>query len=119
MFPGIKHEGGCAWRSESDNLLQLYLASGGFVADPINQDVRALQVWLRSAWRQLADPSVTAFDRREVRNYMKEAEAALRAGLQRRADQELLQKQNLAPQQRPDFRILQLELFPVEIEGTG
>jgi len=52
------------------------------LADTLDQDVHALKEWLRRAWRYLADPSMTRFGRRELRNYMREAEAALAVGLQ-------------------------------------
>jgi len=50
------------------------------MADTLDQDVQALKEWLAVAWRLLADPSSTRFERQELRNYMKEADAALRAG---------------------------------------
>ena len=53
------------------------------MADTLDQDVQALKDWLGTAWRYLADPSMTRFERQELRNYMKEAEPALRAGLKR------------------------------------
>jgi hypothetical protein len=53
------------------------------VADTLDQDVQALKEWLGTAWRHLGEPSMTRFERQELRNYMKEAEAALRAGLQK------------------------------------
>ena len=80
------------------------------MADTLDQDVQALKEWLRTAWRYLADPSVTRFERRELRNYMKEADAALRAGLQKLQPEirsEGKNKQALAPRIHvPDFRIL-------------
>jgi hypothetical protein len=45
-------------------------------------DIRALQEWLRTAWKQLGDPSLTAFTRRELRNQMKQCSADLRSHLQ-------------------------------------
>lgn len=48
----------------------------------LDNDIRALQEWLRSAWQQLADPSLTAFTRRELRNQMKQCSADLRNLLQ-------------------------------------
>jgi hypothetical protein len=45
-------------------------------------DIRALQEWLRTAWQQLGDPSLTAFTRRELRNQMKQCSADLRSHLQ-------------------------------------
>ena len=49
-------------------------------------DIRALQEWLRSAWKQLGDPSLTAFTRRELRNQMKQCSADLRSYLQKAAE---------------------------------
>jgi hypothetical protein len=59
------------------------LMVGGPMGDALDQDVQALKEWLRSAWRQLAQPSMTRFDRRELRNYMREAEAALQIASER------------------------------------
>lgn len=44
----------------------------------IQTQIATLQGWLAGAWRRLADPSLTAFDKRELRNQMKQADAALR-----------------------------------------
>jgi hypothetical protein len=62
----------------------------------LDSDIRALQQWLRAAWQQLGDPSLTAFARRELRNQMKQSSTDLRALLQRMA-----QEQPLPPVQRP------------------
>ena len=46
------------------------------MADTLDQHVTALKDWLSgAAWRHLADPSLTSFDRREIRHYMKDAES--------------------------------------------
>ena len=84
---------------------------GGPLPDTLDQDVQALKDWLRSAWRSLASPSITPFERREIRNYMKEADAALRAGLQKVAAREKARKEGFANPwaQSPDFRILKIE----------
>ena len=58
------------------------------VADSLDQDLQALKQWLASAWCYLAEPSITSYERRELRNYMKEANTALRTGLQRVAARE-------------------------------
>lgn len=50
--------------------------------EALDQNIRALQEWLRAAWMQLADPSLTAFSRRELRNQMKQCTADLRMHLQ-------------------------------------
>ena len=54
----------------------------------LDSDIRALQQWLRAAWQQLGDPSLTTFSRRELRNQMKQCSADLRAGLQMAAEQQ-------------------------------
>jgi hypothetical protein len=54
----------------------------------LDSDMRALQQWLRTAWQQLGDPSLTAFARRELRNQMKQCSADLRAHLDRTAEQQ-------------------------------
>ncbi|MGX9428234.1 MULTISPECIES: hypothetical protein [Bradyrhizobium] len=73
----------------------------------LDQDIRALQEWLRAAWLQLADPSLTAFGRRELRNQMKQYNADLRARLERVAAPQ--PKQSGQPERsfaRPEMRIL-------------
>jgi hypothetical protein len=52
-----------------------------FDRDIRDRDIRALQEWLRTAWQQLGDHSLTAFDRRELRNQMKQCSADLKAQL--------------------------------------
>jgi hypothetical protein len=78
-----------------------------FDRDIRDRDIRTLQEWLRTAWRQLGDPSLTAFARRELRNQMKQCSADLKAHLDR------LQAQRTSPARdsskafaRPELRIL-------------
>ena len=54
----------------------------------LDSDIRALQQWLRAAWQQLGDPSLTTFSRRELRNQMKQCSADLRERLQMAAEQQ-------------------------------
>jgi hypothetical protein len=82
------------------------------MADSLNQDVESLRAWLRGAWLYLADHSLTSFDRREIRNYMKDAEIALGAGLRRIAERERVRREQervALGTRRPDFRILKLD----------
>ena len=66
-----------------------------------------MQQWLRAAWRQLADPSLTTFSRRELRNQMKQCSADLRARLQMAAEQQSEPHQQPVPTySRPELRIL-------------
>jgi hypothetical protein len=78
-----------------------------FDRDVRERDIRALQEWLRGAWRRLSDPSLTTFTRRELRNQMKQCSADLKAYLER------LEAQQAPPArdpnrtfQRPELRIL-------------
>jgi hypothetical protein len=82
------------------------------MADTLEQDVRALKEWLRVAWRYLADPSSTPFERREIRNYMKDADVALRFGLKQVSARERFRseaKSDAPAVRRPNFRILRLD----------
>jgi len=73
----------------------------------LESDIRALQQWLRAAWRQLGDPSLTTFSRRELRNQMKQCSADLRACLERAAEQQAEPAQQPPPTySRPTLRIL-------------
>jgi hypothetical protein len=73
----------------------------------LDSDIHALQQWLRAAWQQLGDPSLTTFSRRELRNQMKQCSADLRERLQLVAEQPAgpLQ-QPVPPYSRPELRIL-------------
>ena len=74
------------------------------VYDP---DIHAMQQWLRDAWQQLGDPSLTTFSRRELRNQMKQCSADLRARLQMAAEQHSGPLQQPIPNySRPELRIL-------------
>lgn len=73
----------------------------------LDSDIRAMQQWLRSAWQQLADASLTAFARRELRNQMKQCSADLRELLERMAEQRSQPAPlRVATGTRPDLRIL-------------
>lgn len=73
----------------------------------LDSDIRALQQWMRAAWQQLADPSLTTFSRRELRNQMKQCSADLRARLQMAAEQQSGPTQPPIPTYiRPELRIL-------------
>ncbi|MEH2542502.1 MULTISPECIES: hypothetical protein [unclassified Bradyrhizobium] len=74
----------------------------------LDSDIRALQQWLRAAWQQLGDPTLTTFARRELRNQMKQCSADLRACLQRVADEQQPEpvRSPASPYSRPDLRIL-------------
>jgi hypothetical protein len=46
--------------------------------DILSSKIRELQDWQTVAWRRIADPSITLYERREVRNHLKDAEVELR-----------------------------------------
>jgi hypothetical protein len=79
-----------------------------FDRDLRERDIRALQEWLRSAWRQLGDRSLTTFNRRELRNQMKQCSADLKAQLERlEAQQQSPPARDFnRPLARPELRIL-------------
>ena len=73
----------------------------------LDSDIRALQQWLRAAWQQLGDPSLTTFSRRELRNQMKQCSADLRARMEMAAEQQTEPSQPPIPAySRPELRIL-------------
>ena len=54
--------------------------------DILNGEIRALMAEQQRAWRELAHPTLTAFDRREIRNRIKQGEIELRDHLKVRTD---------------------------------
>jgi hypothetical protein len=83
------------------------------VADTLDQDVQAIKEWLAGAWRYLAQPSLTRYERREIRNMMKQADEALRLGLQKRRTRDDVGREGSdagdASSTPLDLRILNLE----------
>jgi hypothetical protein len=71
-----------------------------------DRDIRALQEWLRGAWRQLGDASLTTFARRELRNQMKLCSDDLKAYLQRQEAQPPPVRDSDRSFARPELRIL-------------
>ena len=69
-------------------------------------DIRALQERLRAAWKQLGDPSLTAFTRRELRNQMKQCTADLRSYLQTATMRPVPVKEASRTFSKPELRIL-------------
>lgn len=50
--------------------------------DNLSRKIGELKEWQTVAWRRIADPLITQFERREIRNHMKECDAELRRCLQ-------------------------------------
>ena len=82
------------------------------MASTLEEDVRALKAEIRAAWRRLADPALTSFDRRETRNYMKQAESALSAGLKHIAERARSRREAETAKfaKHLDFRIIRLDV---------
>jgi hypothetical protein len=49
--------------------------------DVLSRKIDELKEWQRVAWRRIADPLVTVFERREIRNHIKESDQELRGYL--------------------------------------
>jgi hypothetical protein len=45
--------------------------------DVLSRNIHELKVWQAAAWRRVADPLLTTFERRELRNQIKESNAEL------------------------------------------
>ena len=82
------------------------------MADTLERDVQALKEWLRQAWSYLAHPSLTRFERQEIRNQIKQTDAELKKCLQIIAAKAQARRgtpplpAQTAP--RPDFRIFNI-----------
>jgi hypothetical protein len=72
----------------------------------LDRDIRALQQWLRAAWKQLGDPNLTAFSRRELRNQMKQCSADLKVHLAKAAERQASKAEPAKTFARPELRIL-------------
>lgn len=82
------------------------------MTEEFDYDLLALKQWLRKAWCSLSDASLVPFERRELRNYMKEVEVALNAGFKRveqRAQARREAERVVTARRRLDFRIIQLD----------
>jgi len=76
----------------------------------IQNHIATLQRWLAGAWRRLGDPALTLFDKRELRNQMKQADLALRQCLALSVELKSARKKHGAADVRafakPDLRFL-------------
>ena len=77
----------------------------------LDRSITELKEWLSGAWRHLANPSLTKFERRELRNDMKQCNIELRRCLELvRAERTNRQQQSSAnrPSQiiHVDFRLI-------------
>jgi hypothetical protein len=84
-------EGGCKdfvnhfWGRLNPSLLKM--GGGAMIElDILSGEIEALMTEQREAWRELAVPTLTAFDRREIRNRIRQGEIELREHLTVRTD---------------------------------
>jgi hypothetical protein len=63
----------------------------------IDQDVHALKEWLRAAWGQLGEPSLTSFARQELRTEIKRCSEDLRHRLRLVASQPTIREESKKP----------------------
>jgi len=54
--------------------------------DILSRKIHELRDWQTAAWRQVADPVLTVFERREIRNHIKESDGELRRYLAMMSD---------------------------------
>jgi hypothetical protein len=54
--------------------------------DVLSNEITALMAQQRDAWRELASPELTQFDRRELRNRIRQSEVELRDFLKMRGE---------------------------------
>lgn len=82
------------------------------MTEAFDQDLQALKDWLRKAWCSLSKDSLVPFERRELRNYMREVELALGTGLKRVERTERLRREAeraVTVRRQLDFRIIRLD----------
>ena len=62
------------------NLLLLKRARADSMTEPdiLSRKIGELKEWQRVAWQRIADPLVTPFERREIRNHIRESDGELR-----------------------------------------
>jgi len=77
-FLGI---GGPDWDGSSQDGVETMIE-----LDILNGEIEALMAEQQDAWRELARPTLTAFDRRELRNRIRQGEIELRDHLKVRTD---------------------------------
>jgi hypothetical protein len=93
-------------------------------AEALAHEIEALTAIQRNAWRELASPTLTTFDRREIRNRIRQAEVDLRHFLSIRAERLRSRRQPVEPVTdslaRLEFRFFRPRLaLALDFEGVG
>ena len=83
--------------------------------DNLSRKIGELKEWQTVAWRRIADPFTTQFERREIRNHMKECDVELRRCIQMMSERLCFQTRSVEDVDdsfaKPSFRILSLVDF--------
>ena len=69
----------------------------------LDRSINELKQWLNGAWRHLAKPSLTKFERRELRNEIKQCNVELRRCLELVRAERASRRQALAADLQPSF----------------
>jgi hypothetical protein len=77
----------------------------------LDRNILDLKEWLNGAWRHLAKPTLTKFERRELRNEMKQCNIELRRCLEIVRNERARRQQQASANQRSqvihvDFRLI-------------
>ena len=83
--------------------------------DNLSRKIGEMKEWQTVAWRRIADPFTTQFERREIRNHMKECDVELRRCIQMMSERLRFQTRSVEDVDdsfaKPSFRILALVDF--------
>jgi hypothetical protein len=79
--------------------------------DVLSCNIHALKELQRVGWRQLADPALTIFERREIRNELKQSEAELRSCLEMMSDRCWLQERPVQADAAAGFSKVEFRLL--------
>jgi hypothetical protein len=77
----------------------------------LSRNMDALKELQRVGWRQLADPALTIFERREIRNEIKQSEAELRSCLELMSDRCWLRERPAQDDAAASFRKVEFRLL--------
>ncbi len=77
----------------------------------LSRNIDALKELQRVGWRQLADPALTIFERREIRNEIKQSEAELRSCLEMMSDRSWFRERPAQDDAAAGFRKVEFRLL--------
>ena len=77
----------------------------------LSRNIDALKALQRVGWRQLADPALTIFERREIRNEIKQSEGELRSCLEIMSDRSWFRERPAQNDAAAGFRKVEFRLL--------